>query len=157
MVFGVDVLDLDFWAWLRRKLNFWTSVCQRTAGARVTTLWIKGVEFAKSIDELVTTRSNTGRPNILVFDMLDAVQGPDGFVHYEFAEWRCPRFRHMMGSCIVDSKRNAFTVDLGATILVKITKFCSTSDCDVLVSLKKLHETMGLPNYQQLKNLCKAS
>ena len=36
-------------------------------------LWIKEVEIATSIDELVTSRSNTGQPNFLDFNMLDAM------------------------------------------------------------------------------------
>ena len=36
-------------------------------------LWIKEVESAKSIDELVASRSITGQPNFPDFDMLDAM------------------------------------------------------------------------------------
>ena len=36
-------------------------------------LWIKEVESAKSIDELVTSRSITGKPIFLDFDVLDAM------------------------------------------------------------------------------------
>ena len=36
-------------------------------------LWIREVEIAKSIDELVTLRSITGQPNFPDFDMLDAM------------------------------------------------------------------------------------
>ena len=36
-------------------------------------LLVKEVEIAKSIDELVTSRSITGKPNFLDFDMLDAM------------------------------------------------------------------------------------
>ena len=35
--------------------------------------WIKEVEMAKSIDELVTSRSIAGRPDFPDFDMLDAM------------------------------------------------------------------------------------
>ena len=36
-------------------------------------LWIKEVEVAKSIDELVTSRSITGKTNFHDFDMIDAM------------------------------------------------------------------------------------
>ena len=36
-------------------------------------LWIKEVEIAKSIDELMTTRSITGRPEFPDYDMLEAM------------------------------------------------------------------------------------
>ena len=36
-------------------------------------LWIKEVEIAKSIDELVTSRSIAGQHNFPDFDMLDAM------------------------------------------------------------------------------------
>ena len=46
--------SMEFQSW---KLNFRTEVCMRTAEPQVTMLWIKEVEVAKSIDELVTSRS----------------------------------------------------------------------------------------------------
>ena len=36
-------------------------------------LWNKEVEIAKSIDELVPSRSSTGQHHVLDFDMLDAM------------------------------------------------------------------------------------
>ena len=48
--------SMDFQSW---KINFRTEVCLRTDDPEVTMLWIKEVEIAKSIDELVTSRSNT--------------------------------------------------------------------------------------------------
>ena len=38
--------------------------------------WIKEVEIANSIDELLTTRSITGRPDFPDYDMLDAMTAP---------------------------------------------------------------------------------
>ena len=61
-------LELQSW-----KVNFRTEVCLRTAEPQVTVLWIKEGEVAKSIDELVTSRSITGQHNFLHFDMLDAM------------------------------------------------------------------------------------
>ena len=63
-----DSMELQSW-----KVNFRTEVCLRTAEPQVTVLWIKEGEVAKSIDELVTSRSITGQHNFLHFDMLDAM------------------------------------------------------------------------------------
>ena len=64
-----DSMELQSW-----KLNFSTEVFfLRTAEPQVTVLWIKEVEVAKSIDELVTSRSITGQHNFHDFDMLDAM------------------------------------------------------------------------------------
>ena len=60
----------EFQSW---KLYFRTEVCMRTAESQVTMLWIKEVEIAESIDELVTSRSITGQPNFPDFDTLDAM------------------------------------------------------------------------------------
>ena len=62
--------SMEFQSW---KINFRTEVCLRTADPQVTMLWIKEVAIAKSIDELVKSRSITGQPNFLDFDMLDAM------------------------------------------------------------------------------------
>ena len=61
---------MEFQSW---KFNFRTEVCMRTADPQVTMLWIKEVEVAKSIDELVTSRSTTGQHNFPEFDLLDAM------------------------------------------------------------------------------------
>ena len=60
----------EFQSW---KLNFRTELCMRTAESQVTMLWIKEVEIAETIDELVTSRSITGQPNFPDFDTLDAM------------------------------------------------------------------------------------
>ena len=62
--------SVEFQSW---KVNFRTEVCLRTADTRITMLWIKEVEIAKSIDELVTSRSITGYHYIPDFDMDDAM------------------------------------------------------------------------------------
>ena len=62
--------SMEFQSW---KCNFRTEVCMRTADPQVTMLWIKEVEVAKSIDELVTSRSITGQHNFPEFDLLDAM------------------------------------------------------------------------------------
>ena len=46
--------SVEFQCW---KVNFRTEVCLRTADTQITMLWTKEVENAKSIDELMTSRS----------------------------------------------------------------------------------------------------
>ena len=66
-----EFLDsMEFQSW---KINFRTEVWLRTADPQLTMFWIKEVEIAKSIDELVTSRSITGQPNFPDFDMLGAM------------------------------------------------------------------------------------
>ena len=60
----------EFQSW---TLNLRTEVCLRTADPQITMLWIKEVEIAKSIDELMTSRSITGQHQFPDFDMLDAM------------------------------------------------------------------------------------
>ena len=62
--------SMEFQSW---KLNFKTEICIRTAEPQGTMLWIKEVEAAKSIDELVTSRSITGQTNFPDFDLLDVI------------------------------------------------------------------------------------
>ena len=45
----------------------------RTADPQATMQWIKEIEVAKSIDELVASRSVTGQTKISDFDVLDAM------------------------------------------------------------------------------------
>ena len=53
-----DSMELQSW-----KVNFKNEACLRTADPHLTMRWIKEVEIAKSIDELVTSRSITGQHN----------------------------------------------------------------------------------------------
>ena len=62
--------SMEFQSW---KINFRTEGCIRTADPQVTMQWIKEVEIAKSIDELVTPRSIAGHSNFPDFDMLDTM------------------------------------------------------------------------------------
>ena len=55
------------------KVNFKTEVCPKSADPQLTMQWIKEVEIAKSIDDLVTSRSITGRRDFPDYDMLDAM------------------------------------------------------------------------------------
>ena len=61
---------MGFQSW---KINICTEVCLRTADPQVTMFWIKEVEIAKSIDELVSSRSITGQLDFPDIDMLDAM------------------------------------------------------------------------------------
>ena len=60
---------LEFQSW---KVNFKTEVCANSVFPQITVHWIKEIEMAKSIDELMTSRSITGRTNFPDYDMLDA-------------------------------------------------------------------------------------
>ena len=59
--------SMEFQSW---KDNFRIEVSLRTADPQITMLWNKEVEIAKSIDELVTTRSITGQHHFFDFDWL---------------------------------------------------------------------------------------
>ena len=61
--------SVEFQSW---KVNFRTEVRPRTADPQFTMLWIKEVEIAKSIDELMTPRSIVGH-DFPGYDMLDAM------------------------------------------------------------------------------------
>ena len=50
---GIFPNSVEFQSW---KDNFRTEVCLRTADPQITMFWIKEVEIAKSIDELMTSR-----------------------------------------------------------------------------------------------------
>ena len=56
---------------LSRKVN--SDGCFGTADPHLTMHWIKEVEIAKSIDELLTSRSIVGRNDFPDFDMFDAM------------------------------------------------------------------------------------
>ena len=62
--------SMEFQSW---KVNFRTEVCPRTADPHITMHWIKEVEIAKSIDELLTWRSIVERTDVPDFDVLDAM------------------------------------------------------------------------------------
>ena len=59
--------SLEFQGW---KVNFKTEVCSKTADPLLTIHWIKEVEIAKSIDELMTSRSMVVRSDFPDYDML---------------------------------------------------------------------------------------
>ena len=55
------------------KVNFKTEVCPKSADPQLTMQWIKEVEIAKSSDDLMTSRSITGRTDFPDYDVLDAM------------------------------------------------------------------------------------
>ena len=63
-----DSLEFQIW-----KVNFKTEVRSKSADPHLTMQWIKEVETAKSIDELVTSRSILERTDFPGYNMLDAI------------------------------------------------------------------------------------
>ena len=61
---------VEFQSW---KVNFKTEVCSKSADPHLTMQWTKEVEMAKSIDELMTSRSIVARTAFRHFDMLNAM------------------------------------------------------------------------------------
>ena len=55
------------------KVNFKTEVCWKSADPYITMHWIEEVEIAKSLDDLMTSQSITGRRDFPDNDMLDAM------------------------------------------------------------------------------------
>ena len=62
--------SMEFQSW---KVNFKTEVCSKTENPHLTKHWIKEVEMAKSMGELMTSRSIVERTDFPDFDMLDAM------------------------------------------------------------------------------------
>ena len=69
MHLGKFLNSLGFQSW---KVNFKTEVCANSAVPHITAHWIKEVEIAKSIDDLLTSQSITGRRDFTDDEMLDA-------------------------------------------------------------------------------------
>ena len=63
-----DSMEFQIW-----NVNFKNEFCSKTADSHLTMRWIKEVEIAKSIDDLMTSRSIAGRRDFPDFDMLDAM------------------------------------------------------------------------------------
>ena len=63
-----DPMKIQSW-----KVDFKTEVCAKTADPNFTMQWIKEVEIAKSIDELMISRSIVGRSDFPDYDMIDAM------------------------------------------------------------------------------------
>ena len=61
---------MKFQSW---KVNFKTEVCSKSADPQLTMQLIKDVEIAKSIDELMTSRSITGRIDFTDYHVPDAM------------------------------------------------------------------------------------
>ena len=61
---------MEFRSW---KVNLRTEVCSKTVDPQITMHWIKKVEIARTIDELMTSRSIVGRTDFPDYDILDAI------------------------------------------------------------------------------------
>ena len=114
--------SVQFQSW---KVNFSSEVCPRTADTQITLHWIKEVEMAMSIGELMTSRSIVGRRDFPDFDVLDAMIASalkrllDKYIHFrtrvsveEQRAQNSDRFLRERQNCVV-----------------KITGLCSASDC----------------------------
>ena len=55
------------------KVNFRTEVCSKAKDPRLAMQRIKEIEIAKSVDDLITTRSTLGRSDFPDYDELDAM------------------------------------------------------------------------------------
>ena len=81
----VNFLTLEFQCW---KVNFKTEECSKSADPHLTMQWIKEVEIAKLIDDLMTSQSSTGRRDFTDCDQFDAMIAsalkrlPDKHVHF---------------------------------------------------------------------------
>ena len=67
---GTFLDSKEFQSW---KAIFKTEVCSKSADHHLAMHWIKEVEVAKSIDELMTSRSIVGRTDFPDYDMIDAM------------------------------------------------------------------------------------
>ena len=61
---------MEFQSW---KVNFRTEVCSKAKDPRLAMQWIKEIETAKSIDDLITPRSTLERTDFPDYDELDAM------------------------------------------------------------------------------------
>ena len=73
-------------------------------------------------------------------------------VQHTSPKWWCPRFPRTMGSGTVISKWNIYEYSPGRIIQVKITGFCSATDCIWLCMIKKLYETKDRQVIQDWKH-----
>ena len=60
----------EFQSW---EVNFRTEVCSKAKDPRLVMRWIKEIEIAKSIDDLITPRSILGKTDFPDCDELDAM------------------------------------------------------------------------------------
>ena len=74
--------SMEFQSW---KVNFKTEVCLKSADLHLTMHWIKEVEKAKSIDELMTSRSILGRNDFTDDELLTSrsTLGRNDFPDYD--------------------------------------------------------------------------
>ena len=72
-----EISDLGTASWkisglIGWKVNFKTEVCANSVFPQITMHWIKDVEIAKTIADLMTSRSIVGRTDCPDYEMLDA-------------------------------------------------------------------------------------
>ena len=99
---------LTLWNFKARKSTSELRFCLRTADLQITMLWIKEVEIAKSIDELVRQH------NFPDFDMLDALIAS--------------ALKKLLSTQSI-FQRHALRCDPGRIVQVKFAGLCSASDC----------------------------
>ena len=104
-----DSMECQSW-----KVNFKTEVCSKSADPQLTMQWIKEAEIAKSIDDLMTSRSVTGRTDFPDYEMLDAMIASalkKLLTHGHFRKWvsveeqraqKYDRFSRRATNCIYD-------------------------------------------------------
>ena len=65
------------------SINFRTEVCLKAKDSRLAMRWIKEIGIAKSIDDLITTRSIVGRTDFPDYDELDAMMASASRKHHD--------------------------------------------------------------------------
>ena len=70
ILFGKIHDSMEFQIW---KVNFRTEACLRRAAPQITMHWVKEIEIAQSIVELMTLRSIVGRNDFPDYGLLDAM------------------------------------------------------------------------------------
>ena len=196
--------SLEFQSW---KVNFETEVCSNSAYPHLTMHWIKEVEIAKSVDDLMTSRPITGRTDFPDYDMLDAMiasalkkllttvhfrkrvsveeqraQTYDRFLRGRHIAYMVYEHFRATGACeavqglsdlfnirlqnddvqdfdtrwdqaqSISRKRNTYGNGPGGFVQVKITGFCSASDCIGFVEQENIRNNEQ-PSFSRLKTL----
>ena len=125
----------EFQSW---KVNLKTEVCSKTADPHVTMHWVKEVEIAKSIDDLMTSRSIVGRTEFTDYDLLDAMNASalkkllDRHVYFRrrvsVEEQRAQRYdRFLRGSQIAHMIYEHFRANGAYEAVQGLSDLCNTS------------------------------
>ena len=126
----------EFQSW---KVNFKTEVCSKSADPHLTMHWIKEVEIAKSLDELVSSRSITGRTDFTDYDVIDAM---------------------FVCVCIVEASHQMRALPKKGNVLKKTTDsfergrfrtwYMSTFEPPELTQLYKVHQVYSIYTYKMM-------